>query len=393
LVVIALPAHETIAQAPSKPPPEGILAGTFLVLPRIDMQREFTDNVQRAANGPVSDQVTRVTPSVAASSMWSRHALNASISLTDETHHRLKGESADTHLMSLNGRIDAHPGLAFPLALEHERIATKRGHPNEARGRDRHTDTVVRQRAGLQWKTGQWLLELGTQFQNTDAKDTVDLAGREINRDDEDRSQTDHSVKLSYQINPHWSVFAKGRRTKVDYDDPFDDRLFDRDSSGGATTVGVTFALAPQRMFSLEAGRERRQFRGALGRFSDSTLDALAVWAFTPELVGTVSHSRMFEETVLPGSPGLSVRSTLMNLRWGTGKPWSSDVSFSRSDSAPVRLPVRFRQDTVSAAARYAVNRHFQLRLEVAHNRQPADGAVVPGYREDVVTLGLLAAY
>ena len=379
--------------AGAQSPPGGIAVGSFKVDPRLDVERSFTSNVQRAPRGALSDQLTRVMPGVSARSTWTRHELNASLDITDETHHRLKGESADTYALRLDGRIDAGAALAFPLALERERVATKRGHPNEAGGRDRHTDTIERLRAGLSWKSVPWRLDLGTQFQDTDAKDVLDLAGRTINRDDEDRTQRDHSAKLGYQVSQAWSVFGKAVRTRVDYRDPFDDRLVDRDSIGGALSAGTMVALGPSKLFKLEAGRERRRFNGALGTFSDSTLNVFGMWGLAPSLVGTATHSRMFQETVLPGSPGMSVRATMLSLGWTIDPRWRADLSFTRNEMAPERLPERFRPQTVSLATRYSVNRYVQLRLNAARNTQPADGVLVPGYRENVVTAGLTLVY
>jgi hypothetical protein len=380
-------------EAGAQSPTGGITAGSFRIDPRLDLERTYTNNVNRSAFGALSDQVTRVMPGLSASSLWTRHALNADLSMIDETHNRLKDESADTNAFSLAGRIDGSAGLAFPLAYERQRSTTARGNPNEQGGRDRQIDTVQSLRGGLHWQTGPWRLELGSRVQSTDARDTTNLAGVTINRDDEDRTQSDHSAKLGYQVNKAWSVFGKAVRTRVDYRDPFDDRLVNRDSDGGTFTAGTSYVLGPSKRFSLEAGNERRKFRGALGKFSDATLDMLAMWDFLPSLVGTATHSRSFQETVLPGSPGLSVRVTTLGLGWTIDPRWRADLTYTRNEMAPERLPERYRQNSLSLATRYTFNRYVQLRLAAAHNTQPADGALVPGYRESAITAGVLFSY
>ncbi len=280
-----------------------------------------------------------------------------------------------------------------PTGYSHEVITLKRGHPNEAGGRDRHSDTVKTLRAGMLWQMGAWQLQLGTQRLDSDARDTVNFAGAVINRDDEDRVQIDHSIKLGYGIRPGVTVFGKVVRTNVDYRDPFDDALVNRDSTGGTATAGVSFALGPSKYFEIQAGRERRRFDGALGKFSDATASAVAVWAFTPMLVGTASYNQMFQETVLPGSPGIGIRATALNLAWGKGAPWRVALTASRVDSQPERLSMRYLEDSIGLDVGYTFNRFVRLGVKLAHNKQPADGVFVPGYRENITTATLTLKY
>lgn len=371
----------------------GIMLGDFRLDPSYSLSRDWTDNVMRAATGAVSDRVTHSTPSLSLRSSWKQHALNANLSATKESHERLRSESVDTHLYEVDGRIDASSTLHFPLTYSHARTTLKRGHPNEAGGRDRHSDTVNTLRAGMLWQLGAWQLDLGTQRLDSDAKNTVSFAGAVINRDDEDRVQYDHSIKLGYQIRQGVTAFGKLVSTRVDYRDPFDDNLVNRDSTGGTATAGVSIVLGPSRYVQLEAGHERRRFDGTLGNFSDTTATALAVWAFTPMLVGTASFSQMFQETVLPGSPGLGIHATTLNLTWGAGAPWRVALTASQIDSLPERLSLRYREDSVALAVGYTLNRFVQLGINRANNRQPANGAFVPGYRENVTTATLTLKY
>lgn len=371
----------------------GVMLGDFRLDPSYGVSRDWTNNVLHAPSGTISDRVTRSTPSLTLTSNWKEHALNANLSATEESHQRLSSESVDTHLYGIDGRIDASSTLHFPLAYSNARTTLQRGHPNEAGGRDRNVDIVGTLRAGMLWQLGAWQLELNTQRMDNDAKNTVSLSGAPINRDDEDRLQEDHSIKLGYQLRPGTTVFGKLVRTRVDYRDPFDDNLVSRDSTGGTATAGISLAFTPSRYVQLEAGRERRSFDGALGKFSDTTASALAVWAFTPTLVGTASYNQLFQETVLPGSPGLSIHATTLNLAWGAGAPWRASLAASRTDSLPERLNLRYREDTVALDVGYTLNRFVQLGVKLASNRQPADGTFVPGYRENVTTATLTLKY
>src|SRR6204780_4333338 len=56
--------------------PLGIQAGSFLILPSLDLQEWWDSNVFAVPTRPSSDTVTAISPQLSVASDWNNHALN-----------------------------------------------------------------------------------------------------------------------------------------------------------------------------------------------------------------------------------------------------------------------------------------------------------------------------
>src|ERR1700691_4073773 len=86
--------------------PLGIQAGSFLVLPSLDLQEWWDSNVYAVPTRPSTDMVTAVVPQLSIASDWNNHALNLFVGDQSEFYQKHTTENVNNVTVAAQGRFD-----------------------------------------------------------------------------------------------------------------------------------------------------------------------------------------------------------------------------------------------------------------------------------------------
>ena len=85
----------------------GMRAGSFKLLPSLDVEVEHNDNVFATETGEESDLISRLRPEIALKSDWNNHALNFNAKGELVRYNDNDDDDVENHSYSVDGRIDA----------------------------------------------------------------------------------------------------------------------------------------------------------------------------------------------------------------------------------------------------------------------------------------------
>ena len=117
---------------------QGLHAGAFTVLPKLDFTNEYNSNIyyRDKSLGPTSDSyVAHFKPGVNANSNWSRHSLKFKLD-TDLALYATQPDQNDyNHVMtSVDGRIDVLRDSHFDTGFGYNYLTESRGSPDQING-------------------------------------------------------------------------------------------------------------------------------------------------------------------------------------------------------------------------------------------------------------------
>lgn len=394
LLLLLAPAA-ALAQAPAAAVAADTAGGGLAFTPQFQVDQELTDNALLTNSDAISDRRTRYTATLNAASSGAQHTLALQAQAARESYAKLKQESSNNFVLSASGEWLASQQWKLPFAVSATRSHLRRGVLDDP---SMLGLTEVRNRSamlGLEWKdTSPWLAGLVLQKVTLDSEDVQRQAGVPPTRDDQDRTQWDGTVKLGYQLAPPLQAYAKATRTLIDYLDPYDANLRQRDSHSNTFLLGLQGAVSPTLTGQLEAGRATHRYLDpAFGRFGAPMATLGLSWQASERLAATLSLGRLFVETNLPGSPGANVRSAQLGLAWQALPALATSLSYGRTRYDAQGQPTLHAVQTVAQfGATYTFNRHASLKLN--HVRTVID-ATVPdfSYRDNTSALSLVFSY
>jgi hypothetical protein len=346
----------------------GIKAGSFLILPALEMSGGFNTNPQHAyGNGPSSlDYV--LAPELHMRSDWSRHSLTADITGS------YSGYTNDSFVPSLNvpslnskidGRIDV---LRDTHILLENRIIVgtdSPGSPNiQANLVKLPIQTTVGGTLGVDQQFNRFDVTLKGTFdrameqnaQFTDGETESD-AYREFN-------QYGGILRLGYEIDPGIKPFVEVDEDHRIHDaiDPFGE---DRDSFGSSAKVGGTFNLFGSLVGEMAVGYMARTYYAPLPNISGATLDGSLLWQMTGLTTAKFTAASAVADSILQGVSGAFSRDFNIQVdhalrRWLIA---TLQVGYGRDEYAGMA-----RDDNryfVSGGLTYKMNREIQLKATV----------------------------
>jgi hypothetical protein len=117
---------------------QGIKAGSFIVLPKLDFTNEYNSNIyyRDKSLGPTSDSyIAHFKPGVNANSNWNKHSLKFKLD-TDLALFATQPDNNDyNHVMtSVDGRVDVLRDSHFDTAFGYNYLTESRGSPDQING-------------------------------------------------------------------------------------------------------------------------------------------------------------------------------------------------------------------------------------------------------------------
>jgi hypothetical protein len=281
----------------------GTIVGGFLVLPRLDIDNAYNNNVFAKSSHEKADETTVIGPSVSATSLWGTHAASLSASLQQGLFDRFSGEDYTNARVLSEGRydIDRDNAVSGGVLLQHSH--EPRGSPDDTRGSEPTPFDVVQTRADYLSRMGDASAEIELRFESFSYSSVPSPSGP-IDTSILDRTAFMPRLRLGYALVPSVTqVFVQTRFRDTAYR-----RLaagVDRDSRMFQEVVGIELTPGGPLSGEVFGGFTEQDYVSTqLSSFTTPAFGASIAW--TPTLLTTVraEAGRSVEDAVLSGTSG-----------------------------------------------------------------------------------------
>jgi hypothetical protein len=349
----------------------GIKAGSFLILPAVELSAGYDNNPQHVAGGPGSPYYV-VAPELHVRSDWSRHSLTADVtgSYTDYTNGVFTPSLSRPFLNAKSdGRIDVTRDTQI-LTEGRVIVSTDNpGSPNIQAGLAKlPIDTTVGGTLGLAQQINRFDFSLKGTVDRSMYQDSQLTDGESVSNDFRNLNQYAGILRLGYEVDPGFKPFVEiSEDTRIH--DAIDDFGENRDSNGASAKVGGTFNVFGSLTGEMAVGYMERDYHDpTLPNISGVTLDGSLIWQATALTTAKFTAASAVNESILQDVSGAfsrdfnievdhAFRSWLIGtLKAGYGL--DDYVGMARDDS----------RYFVSGGFTYKMNRDIQLKGEVRHD-------------------------
>jgi len=338
----------------------GIRAGSFLILPKVDLAETYNDNIYATDTNTESDFVTAVSPSISVQSLWSRHALGLNAGLSQYWYGSKTAEDRLDWNFGANGRLDVLRDTNITGSASYRQAHEDRGSANSPTSAAEPVEYhLFDSSLGLFQRFNRVTAQLKGTFDQYDYKNVALIGGGTLNEDSRDRNEYGGGLRLGYDLSPDTNIYAEGKLNKRSYDMS---APVDRNSNGYEAVVGSEFKLSRLAQGEVYVGYQRQTYDASYySATSGLAYGAKVNWFVTPLTTVRLSAASTIEESIDPGASGY------MSQKVGIGLDHellrnlilSGDVSYENDDFGNIS-----RQDDVTSAlfgATYLLNNFFAV--------------------------------
>ncbi len=286
----------------------GIKAGSFLILPAVELSAGYNTNPQHEPGGPGSAYYI-AAPELHVRSDWSSNSLSADITGSYIDYGN------DTFVPSLNvpylnGKVDGTLDVTrdTKILLESRVIVStdNPGSPNIAAGLAQlPIDTTAGGTLGVAQQFSRFQVSLKGTFDRSMYSDAELTNGATGNFDWRAFDQYAGILRVGYEFDPGFKPFVEVDEDTRIHDSPVDINGYDRDSVGSSGKVGVTFGTIGSLTGEVAVGYMERDYQDpALPNIGGPTLDGTLIWQATALTTAKFTAASTIGESTVPGVAG-----------------------------------------------------------------------------------------
>jgi hypothetical protein len=365
---------------PSRPPPIaggdpyeqlGIKAGSFLILPAVELSTAYDTNPQRSPNNGPGSVYFVVAPELHVRSDWSQNSLTADISGTYSDYATSFTPSINRPYFNskIDGTIDV--SRYTQILLENRVIVSTDypGSPNIAAGlASLPIDTTVGGTLGVIQTFNRLSVSLKGNFDRTTWEDSTLTNGETANNDDRNYDQYAGILRVGYEIDPGMKPFVELSEDERDYDQQFDQNGQQRSSTGTSAKIGADFDVFGSLTGEMAVGYLERFYIDPLPNIGGVTVDGSLIWQATGLTTAKLTAASTVTESTVENVAGEFTRGLNLEVdhalrRWliATGT-----IGYARDEY--VGEPRDDNRYFASAGLTYIFNRTMQLKGVVRHD-------------------------
>jgi hypothetical protein len=278
--------------------PLGIQAGSFLLLPSMDLQEWWDSNVYAVPTRPSSDLVTAVVPQLAVASDWNNHALNLFVGDQSEFYQKHTTENVNNVTVAAQGRFDIlrdeYLQGGAGVQLSHE----DRSSPDASvAGKYPTQFTVADGNLGFVRNIGIIGASLTGDVQSYSYNNNVTNADVEIPEAYRDYIQYTVTPRVTYEIVPGYHAFIQTPVNERQYDRGVDPLGLNHSSHGYEGDVGTAINLGDSLNGEIFVGYFKQEFEDrAFSNPQGLSGGANLLWNATELTSYRLSISRVVQE-------------------------------------------------------------------------------------------------
>ncbi len=296
--------------------PRGVDLGSFLVLPRLEIDGQYNSNLFATERDERGDFLSVIRPELRLRSRFREHAINLSLLAEQYLHRRYSQDNRTELQLEADGRYDisreTQANYFGQLFSRHE----DRGSPDDIQGEEPTPTQGMVNRGGLKHQFGRYTVqgEVGLDRRTFGEVDTA--LGTSISNSDRDRWEMLGRLRGSYEIFPGYAAVTEVSANTRRYDDSSDRNGFNRDSHGYRVETGIGVDLSQLVRGDFLVGYFSQDYQD--NRFSDpSGVSMRATFNWTPSTLTIVvpSLERSVNETTRRGVSSMVRNSASLTIR------------------------------------------------------------------------------
>lgn len=218
--------------------PDGIALGNFLLLPKVEVEAAFNDNVYARAHDAKADFITSYKPELALRSRTEQNEFNMLGRFERKEYRKYSGDSVNNAFVQGDGRYDLNETDSLNALVSLDSGHEDRGSPDDAGGDTPSPYQYVTGSGGSLVAFGRLKTSLsGTVVQRS--FDDVIAATGPVRNHLRDRVEYEEKARVGYEFVPGYSALVEGATNQRVYDSNTDINGFNRDSHGWRLSSGV----------------------------------------------------------------------------------------------------------------------------------------------------------
>jgi hypothetical protein len=288
----------------------GIKAGSFLILPAVELSAGYDSNPQHTPGGPGSSTFI-VAPELHARSDWASNSLTADIVGSYYWYGNDEAFQPSLNRPYLNSKIDGRLDVTrdTQILLENRVIVStdNPGSPNiQANLAKLPIDTTVGGTLGVDQQFSRFDATLKGTIDRTTYQPSQFVDGETENNDDRAYDQYAGIFRLAYMIDPGFKPFVEVSADRRDYDSPVDFFGEDRSSTGSSAKFGGEFKLGGTSLVGeMAVGYLQRDYEGPnLPNIAGMTIDGSLLWLVSGLTTVKFTAVSQVNESTLQGVSG-----------------------------------------------------------------------------------------
>jgi hypothetical protein len=298
--------------------PLGIRLGSFMLRPSLDLAEQYDGNIYGSNSVIRSDAITLLTPALDLTSNWNNEAVGLHAEGDIAKHARYTADDTNNAIVQLDGRLDIFHDQVLSLSAGYQALHEDRSSPDSIAaaeqvgggsfGRYPTPFDVATGRLAYVYAPSRLGLEFDADFNGYSFANVPANNGRlEINSD-QNREEYTFGPKISYTIDPDYTVFFQFEGDVRSYDTTRDASPFHykRSSSGYDAVAGSEFDIDRLITGQFYIGWQDQNYADPrLSAISGLRFGGSVLWNVTQLTSIRVQASRDVEETIIIGSSGL----------------------------------------------------------------------------------------
>ena len=370
---------------------QGIHAGAFTILPKLDFTNEYNSNIyyRDKSLGTVDSYIAHFKPGVQANSNWNRHALNFKLD-TDLALYATQPNNNDYNniFTKLDGRVDVLRNSHFDAAFGYNYLTESRGAPDQIAG---VTPTIYDTKVIDTFYThtlNRVVAKTGLNAIRYDYQDVSSSLGTTLLMSTRNHWLYSPEIRLGYLIQPEYEAFVRFVYTEVDYDTLVRangaGRAYQRNSTGYNVLGGMAFDVTGLITGDASIGYIQRNYVDpALPEISGVNGFVNLKWRPTALTTVRGKVSRTINETTQAGvagifatEVGLSVEHELMrNVLLNIGGNYTNNIY--NGFALPHTENRNENLYGVAVGAKYLLNKNFATDLSYTYQSRSVNYQLV----------------
>lgn len=381
----------------------GVRTGSFLVLPTVQFDLAYNDNIRATQNNPVSDGIATIRPQVAIESNWNNHSFRLDGRYLKSVNFENSSENISEYGAAANGRLDISRQTQLSATVEYNRLAERRGDLGSFQSTaERVQFSTFGGSLRLDQRLGDLTVRAEGRAQIWRYDDVQLQGGPLLDQKFRNFNVVSGSLQTGYSISPITQVFTRATVEARRYDLRPGDTGFDP----------ITGVDRSANSFRLEFGVQRELTQLLLAtvrvgylnfRYPDPTVRDLKVFAYfgtvrwnvTPLTSIYLDGERGVDETVSPVTAGnlrdevrLRVDHELLRKLVVTGRARLGWIKPSITNGGAGFVLGKSRERQFEFEARYYMRDRFRLQFAARHQARTSDTNFF-NFKSNTVSVGL----
>ncbi|MFA5171448.1 MAG: outer membrane beta-barrel protein [Sulfuriferula sp.] len=370
---------------------EGIVAGSFLLFPSVDLSLISDDNIYGTRTQEARDLIVTLTPSIVARSNWEKHRLNFTAGVSADHYDKYGSENVTDWWLGTDGRYDLSDRSNLFGGLRATQEHEDRASPEAqlAGGSEPTTYTTMHANMGFAHRFDKINLRTAVVEEKLDYNNPVGMTAGTTNND-RDRTLRSVGVRVGVPISEKNEVFAQAATDQRTYDQTVDDNGYQRSSDGYRVSVGARSKIASNMQAEGFVGQMTQNYDDArLPDVSKPYYGGRFTWQPDNRTRISALLDRSINETTLPGASSYVDTTVTGKVEREIGAKTVFDAFVSNSESDYQGSTLTNKTTSTGVGIKHYVSDHVFYGADYRFTHRDSNEAVYDYYRNQLMfTLG-----